>query len=271
VIGMTRSPAETEDLRALGARPVVADALDANAVARVVAETEPVVIIHQLTALSGEPGLRERRSPDRFAAPTNRLRTEGTDHLLAAGRAAGVRRFIAQSIVAIGTYARTGGSVRTEDDPPELDLPAKGAPGPMPSATWRTPCVASTGPKGLVLRYGSFYGPGTGMNSDPDALLTQAVRRRRFPIVGDGGGVWSFVHIEDAAGATVAAVDHGGPGAYNIVDDEPAPVREWLPFLAARGAPADESPPLAGPPAGRRGPGAADDRGQGRVERQGQA
>ena len=129
VIGMTRSPAKTEIVRALGARPVVADALDPGAVGRAVAETEPEVIVHQLTALSGEPGLREMRHPDRFVAPTNRLRTEGTDHLLAAGRAAGIRRFVAQSIVAIGTYARTGGPVKTEDDPPDLDLPAKGRSG----------------------------------------------------------------------------------------------------------------------------------------------
>jgi 2-alkyl-3-oxoalkanoate reductase len=209
VIGMTRSPAKTDMLRALGAWPVVADALDPDAVAGAVAETEPEVIVHQLTALKGDPGLREMRNPDRFAAMTNRLRTEGTDHLLAAGRAVGIRRFIAQSVVAIGTYARTGGPVDTEDDPPDLDLPAK-------------------------LRYGAFYGPGTSVSADPEALLTKAIRKRRFPIIGDGGGVWSFVHIEDAASATVAAVDNGGPGIYNVVDDEPAPVREWLPFLAER-------------------------------------
>jgi 2-alkyl-3-oxoalkanoate reductase len=207
VIGMTRSPAKTDMLRALGAWPVVADALDPDAVAGAVAETEPEVIVHQLTALKGDPGLREMRNPDRFAAMTNRLRTEGTDHLLAAGRAVGIRRFIAQSVVAIGTYARTGGPVDTEDDPPDLDLPAK-------------------------LRSGAFYGPGTSVSADPEALLTKAIRKRRFPIIGDGGGVWSFVHIEDAASATVAAVDNGGPGIYNVVDDEPAPVREWLPFLA---------------------------------------
>jgi nucleoside-diphosphate-sugar epimerase len=125
VIAMTRSPAKTDMLRALGAWPVVADALDPDAVAGAVAETEPEVIVHELTALKGDPGLREMRNPDRFAAMTNRLRTEGTDHLLAAGRAVGIRRFIAQSVVAIGTYARTGGPVETEDDPPDLDLPAK--------------------------------------------------------------------------------------------------------------------------------------------------
>jgi nucleoside-diphosphate-sugar epimerase len=232
VIGMARSSARTEMVRALGARPVVADALDADAVGRAVAETEPEVIVHQLTALKGEPGLREMRHPDRFGAPTNRLRTEGVDHLLAAGRAVGIRRFIVQSIVAIGTYARTGGPVKTEDDPLDLDLPAKGRSGADALRYLENAVCGIDWAEGIVLRYGAFYGPGTGLSADPNALLTKAIRKRRFPIIGDGGGVWSFVHIEDAASATVAAVDNGGPGIYNVVDDEPAPVREWLPFLA---------------------------------------
>jgi 2-alkyl-3-oxoalkanoate reductase len=202
VIAMTRSPAKTE------------------------------VIVHQLTALKGNPGLRHLRNPDRFAAMTNRLRTEGTDHLLAAGRAVGIRRFIAQSIVAIGTYARTGGPVKTEDDPPDLDLPAKGRSGADALRYLEDAVTGIDWAEGIVLRYGAFYGPGTGVSADPEALLTKAIRRRRLPIIGDGGGVWSFVHIEDAASATVAAVDNDGPGIYNVVDDEPAPVREWLPFLA---------------------------------------
>jgi nucleoside-diphosphate-sugar epimerase len=234
VIGMTRSPAKSDAVRALGARPVVADALDPDAVGRAVAETEPEVIVHQLTALSGEPGLREMRHPDRFAVPTNRLRTEGTDHLLAAGRAVGIRRFIAQSIVAIGTYARTGGPIKVEDDPPDPDLPAKMRSGADALRYVEDSVCGINWADGLALRYGAFYGPGTGLSADPDALLTKAIRKRRFPIIGDGGGVWSFVHIEDAASATVAAVDNGGPGIYNVVDDEPAPVREWLPFLAKR-------------------------------------
>jgi nucleoside-diphosphate-sugar epimerase len=232
VIGMTRSPAKTDMLQALGARPVVADALDPDAVARAVAETEPEVIVHQLTALKGEPGLRDMRHPDRFGAVTNRLRTEGIDHLLAAGRAVGIRRFIAQGIVAIGTYARTGGPVKTEDDPPDLDLPAKGRSGAEAFRYLEDAVTGIDWAGGVVLRYGAFYGPGTGISADPDALLTKNIRKRRFPIIGDGGGVWSFVHIEDAASATVAAVDNGGPGIYNVVDDEPAPVHEWLPFLA---------------------------------------
>jgi 2-alkyl-3-oxoalkanoate reductase len=229
VIGMTRSRAKTDLVRGLGARPVVADALDPDAVARAVAETEPAVIVHQLTALSGEPDFRH---VDRFAEPTNRLRTEGTDHLLAAGRAVGIRRFIAQGIVAIGTYARSGGPVKAEDDPPDLDLPAKGRSGADALRYMEAAVGGIDWAEGLVLRYGAFYGPGTGISAAPDALLTRQIRKRRFPIVGDGGGIWSFVHIEDAASATVAAVDHGGPGIYNVVDDEPAPVREWLPFLA---------------------------------------
>jgi nucleoside-diphosphate-sugar epimerase len=232
VIAMTRSPSKAHALQALGARPVVADALDADAVGRAVAEAEPEVIVHQLTALSGEPGVRDMRNPDRFAAPTNRLRTEGTDHLLAAGRAVGVRRFIAQSIVAIGTYARTGGPVKTEDDPLDPEPPKKLRPG-LDAIRHLEDAVTGIGwAEGLVLRYGAFYGPGTGISADPEALLTKAIRKRRFPIIGNGGGVWSFVHIEDAAGATVAAVHNGGPGIYNVVDDEPAPVHEWLPFLA---------------------------------------
>jgi nucleoside-diphosphate-sugar epimerase len=229
VIGMTRSPAKSDLLRALGARPVVADALDPDAVARAVAETEPEVIVHQLTALTGEPDLRH---PDRFVASTNRLRTEGTDHLLAAGKAIGIRRFIAQSIVAIGTYARTGGPVKTEDAPPDLDLPAKWRSGADAIRYLEDAVTRIDWAEGIVLRYGAFYGPGTGVSADPDALLTKAIRMRRLPIIGDGGGVWSFVHIEDAASATVAAVDNGRSGIYNVVDDEPAPVREWLPFLA---------------------------------------
>ena len=229
VTGMTRSPAKVDDVRASGARPVVADALDADAVARAVAESEPDVIVHQLTALSGEPDLRH---VDRFTAPTNRLRTEGTDHLLAAGRAAGVRRVVAQSIVAIGTYARTGGPIKAEDDPPDVDLPPKARPG-VDAIRYLEQAVAGIDwADGVVLRYGAFYGPGTGVSADPDALLTKAIAKRRFPIIGGGGGVWSFVHIEDAASATVAALDHGGRGIYNVVDDEPAMVREWLPFLA---------------------------------------
>ncbi len=229
VVGMTRSPAKSDVVRALGGRPVVADALDPDAVARAVAESEPEVIIHELTALSGDLDLRH---PERTFAMTNRLRTEGTDHLLAAGRAVGVRRFIAQSNASPGFYARTGGPVKTEDDPISADLPAKLLPGFDAILHVEDAVSGIDWAEGLVLRYGGFYGPGTSISADPEAVTTKGLRKRQFPVIGDGGGIWSFLHIEDAASATVAAVDHGGPGIYNVVDDEPAPVREWLPFLA---------------------------------------
>jgi 2-alkyl-3-oxoalkanoate reductase len=234
VVGMTRTTSKQDALRALGARPVVADALDPDAVARAVASAEPEVIVHQLTALSGPMSMRDARHPERAVAVTmtNRLRTEGTDHLLAAGRAVGARRLVAQSIGAF-RFARTGGPVQTEADPPDPNPPRPLRAGLMgilhveravPSIEWG---------EGLALRYGSFYGPGTGFSLAPDAQMSAPIRKRRFPLVGDGGGVWSFVHIEDAAAATAAAVERGGPGIYNVVDDEPAPVREWLPVLAS--------------------------------------
>jgi 2-alkyl-3-oxoalkanoate reductase len=232
VTGMARSPGRVDAVRALGARPVVADALDADAVGRVVAESEPEVIVHQLTSLAAEPGFRDLRNPDRFAAPTNRLRTEGTDNLLAAGRAVGIRRFVAQSIVALGTYARTGGPVKSEDDPRDADLPADGRALADAIRYLEETVTAIDWADGVVLRYGGFYGAGNAVSADPEALMTRQILKRRLPIIGDGGGISSFVHIDDAAGATLAAIDHGRPGIYNIVDDEPAPVREWLPFLA---------------------------------------
>jgi nucleoside-diphosphate-sugar epimerase len=234
VVGMTRSASKQDLVRSMGARPVVADALDADAVAQAVASAEPEVIVHQLTALSGQMSARDMRHPERSSAAimTNRLRTEGTDNLLAAGRAAGARRFLAQSFGAF-RWARTGGPVLTEAEP--LD--------PNPPAALRAPLVgilhvervvpAIDWGEGLVLRYGGFYGPGTGISRARDAVMAAPIRKRRFPIIGDGGGVWSHVHIDDAAAATVAAIDHGRPGIYNIVDDEPAPVREWLPALAS--------------------------------------
>jgi 2-alkyl-3-oxoalkanoate reductase len=234
VVGMTRSASKQDLVRSLGARPVVADALDPDAVAQAVAAAEPEVIVHELTALSGKMSARDMRHPDRspMATMTNRLRTEGTNHLLAAGRAVGTRRFVAQSFAAF-RWARTGGPVQTEADP--LD--------PNPPSGLRAPLVgilhleravtAIEWGEGLVLRYGGFYGPGTAVSLAPDAQIAAPIRKRRFPIVGDGGGVWSHVHVDDAAAATVAAVDHGRPGIYNIVDDEPAPVREWLPALAS--------------------------------------
>jgi nucleoside-diphosphate-sugar epimerase len=234
VVGMTRSASKQDLVRSLGARPVVADALDPDAVARAVASAEPEVIVHQLTALSGPMSMRDARRPDRSVAATmtNRLRTEGTDHLLAAGRGVGARRFVAQSFGAIRS-ARTGGPVQTEADPIDPDSPA---PPPTAQAALlyleRAVTTIQWG-EGLALRYGGFYGPGTSISLAPDAQMAAPIRRRRFPIVGDGGGVWSLVHIEDAAAATAVAVERGRAGVYNVVDDEPAPVREWLPVLAS--------------------------------------
>jgi nucleoside-diphosphate-sugar epimerase len=228
VAGMTRSPAKREIIFAMGATPVVADALDPDSVARAVAEAEPEVIVHELTALSGGLDLRHF---DRSFAVTNRLRTEGTDHLLAAGRAVGIRRFVAQSYAGWPS-ARTGGPVKTEDDP--LD--------PQPAKAMRETHAAirrleatvlgADWLEGVVLRYGGFYGPGTSLDG-PDSESVKMLRKRQFPVVGDGGGVWSFIHIGDAADATVAAAERGRRGVYNIVDDEPAPVREWLPAAAS--------------------------------------
>jgi nucleoside-diphosphate-sugar epimerase len=229
VVAMTRTASKHDALRAVGARPVVADALDPDAVARVVAEAEPEVIVHQLTALSGTMDLRRI---DHFFAVTNRLRTEATDHLLAAGRAVGAQRFVAQSYAG-WRYARTGGAVLTEADPIDPDPPAPLR--ALVAAIRHLEQAVTTidWGAGLVLRYGNFYGPGTGMSLAPDAAMAVPIRKRHFPVVGDGGGVWSHIHIEDAAAATVAAVERGQPGIYNVVDDEPAPVREWLPVLAS--------------------------------------
>jgi nucleoside-diphosphate-sugar epimerase len=220
VVGMTKSASKQDLLRSLGARPVVADALDPDAVAEAVASAEPEVIVHQLTALSGPMSMRDARYPDRAptAIMTNRLRTEGTDHLLAAGRAVGARRFVAQSF----------GAFRSLDP---------GSPAPPRSALeailhLERAVTAIEWGEGLVLRYGGFYGPGTGISLAADAVMAAPIRKRRFPIVGDGGGVWSLIHIEDAAAATAVAAERGRPGVYDVVDDEPAPVREWLPALA---------------------------------------
>jgi nucleoside-diphosphate-sugar epimerase len=220
VIGTSRSPRNAERVRALGAQPIVLDLLDRDAVIEAVAAAEPDAIVHQATALAA---VKFSRNLDRTFAQTNRLRTEGTDALVAAARAADVRRFVAQSFASF-RYAREGGPVKTEDDP--LD--------PTPVSTTRETnaamryldqAVLDAG--GIALRYGGFYGAAN------DGLLAP-VRKRQFPIVGEGGGVSSFIHLDDAAAATVLALEHdGGPAIYNVVDDEPAPVREWLPVLAS--------------------------------------
>ncbi len=235
VVGMTRTASKQELVRGLGARPVVADALDPDAVARAVAAAEPEVIVHELTALSGPMSVRDARRPDRSSAAimTNRLRTEATDHLLAAGRAAGARRVVAQSFGAF-RFDRAGGPVRTEADaldptatPPALRSIQEGY------LYLERAVTAIDWGEGIALRYGAFYGPGTSISLTPDAQMAAPIRKRQLPIVGDGGGVSSYVHIDDAAAATAIAVERGRPGVYYVVDDEPAPVREWLPALAS--------------------------------------
>ena len=227
VVGTTRSAAKTGALRALGAEPVIVDALDPDAVADAVAKAEPEVIVHQLTALSGPADFRH---PERTFAATNRLRTEGTDHLLAAGRAVGVRTFVAQSNAL--WMERAGAPVvdedgRLEPNPPEDAVALVAALRHLEDA------VTGIGwADGIAIRYGGFYGPGTDLSAAPGAVLTEQVRKRKFPIVGNGGGVWSMVHISDAASATVAAIERGRPGIYHVADDDPAPLREWLPYLA---------------------------------------
>jgi nucleoside-diphosphate-sugar epimerase len=209
----------------------VADGLDPEQVAEAVARTQPEVIVHQLTAISAF----DTRHFDREFALTNRLRTEGTDHLLSAGRAVGVRRFVAQSYAA-WPYARTGGPVKSEDEPLDPSPPREMRESLAAIRYLEEAVVGADWTDGIVLRYGAFYGPGTSMY--PGGESFEIVRKRKFPVVGDGRGVWSFVHIADAAEATVAAVERGTPGIYNVVDDEPAPVAEWLPALAQRiGAP----------------------------------
>ena len=218
VIGAFRAPEHASHVRALGAKPVVLDLLDAPAVRRAVLEVRPEAIIHQATALAN---VKFSKNLDRSFAPTNRLRREGTDALLAAAQEAGVRKFVAQSFASL-RYARVGGMIKTEEDP--LD------PSPLPGTTETNDAMrhldeAVTKAGGISLRYGGFYG-------DLKDALVVPVRKRQYPIVGDGGGFNSWIHLEDAAAATVLALEHQGEGTYNIVDDEPAPVREWLPFLA---------------------------------------
>jgi len=225
VYGMTRSGSKQAMLRELGAEPVVADALDPDQVAEAVGRAQPDVIVHQLTSI---PPRLDLRHFDRDFALTSRLRTEGTDYLLSAGQAMGVQRFVAQSY--FGAYARTGAAVKTEEDP--LDpAPVRDMRGVAAAIRHLEQAVlGARWTEGIVLRYGAFYGPGTSLA--PGAEQVEMIRRHKFPIVGDGGGVWSFMHVADAADATVAAVEHGSRGVYNVVDDDPAPVAEWLPALA---------------------------------------
>jgi nucleoside-diphosphate-sugar epimerase len=225
--GTTRTPANLEQLRRQGATPYLMDGLDAEQVAAAVAAFEPEVIVHELTALGGF----DFRAFERSFALTNQLRTEGTDHLLAAGRAVGIKRFVAQSFAG-WPFARTGSLIKTEDEP--LD--------PNPIEPMRETLDAirhveratleADWTEGVVLRYAGLYGPGTGM--EPGGEMLEVIRGRKLPIIGNGAGIWSFLHIEDAAEATVIAAERGKRGIYQIADDEPAAVRDWLPVIAER-------------------------------------
>jgi nucleoside-diphosphate-sugar epimerase len=227
VVAMTRSEAKEASLRAAGAEPaLVPDPLDGPSVEHAVRRAEPEAVVHHLTALSGSVNMRKF---DQSFALTNRFRTETTRHLLAGARAAGARRFLAQSFGG-WPYAHEGGPVKTEDDP--LDpAPAKQATDTLAAIREQEELLAGAAElQGIALRCGGFYGPGNAIGKGGE--IVEMVAKRRFPIVGDGTGVWSFLHIEDAASATVAALERGAPGVYNVVDDEPAPVSEWLPYLA---------------------------------------
>jgi nucleoside-diphosphate-sugar epimerase len=223
VTATTRSADKMAGLRAAGADAAVVDGLDAVAVGEAVARAEPEVVIHQMTALAGDFDLRHI---ERTFAMTNKLRTTGVDNLLAAAQAAGARRVIAQSYSGWPNI-RTGGPVKTEEDPLDPD-PPKALRSTLDAIRHLEHAVVAAPLEGIVLRYGSLYGPGA------TDLMVDMLRRRQVPVIGNGAGIWSFLHVQDAASAAVAALDRGAAGVFNIVDDEPAQVSEWLPVLAAR-------------------------------------
>jgi nucleoside-diphosphate-sugar epimerase len=227
VTGMTRTPAKEELIRSMGARPAVADAFDPEAVAQAVAQAEPEAVVHELTDLTGTFA----RNIDKSFATTNRLRTEGLDHLLAAAKAAGARRFVAQSFAGWPSEP-AGGPVKTEDDPLQQHPPKTVTESLAAIRHVEDTVTHADGLDGLALRYGGFYGPGTSLAVDPPGELTEMIKKRRVPIIGDGSGIWSLIHIEDAASATAAALERGAPGVYNVVDDDPVPVGELMPELA---------------------------------------
>jgi nucleoside-diphosphate-sugar epimerase len=227
VTGMTRTPAKQDLIRSLGARPAVADALDPEAVAQAVAEAEPDAVIHELTELTGTFA----RNIDKAFATTNRLRTEGLDHLLTAAKATGARRFIAQSFAG-WPYEMSGGPVKTEEDPLQAHPPKPISKSVAAIRHVEDTVTQAEGLDGLALRYAGFYGTGTSLALDPPGAFTELIQRRRVPIVGDGCGIWSLVHIADAAAATAAALTTGGPGVYNVADDDPVPAGEFIPEIA---------------------------------------
>ena len=221
VTATTRTPGKVAQLRAAGAEPVVLDGLDREAVIAAVQAAAPEVIVHEMTALAG---LRSLRHPDQTFAATNELRTRGTDNLLAAAAQAGTRRVIAQGYAGAGPDRRPG-PLKTETDPSDWRSIRSATAGPAAMA-YVEKTVPAGAPEGIVLRYGGLYGPGA------TDLLLEMLRKRQVPVIGGGAGVWSFIEVTDAAAATIAAVSQGAPGLYNVVDDDPAPVAEWLPYLA---------------------------------------
>jgi 2-alkyl-3-oxoalkanoate reductase len=227
VTGTITNPGKSDSLRAAGATPIVVDGLDAAAIGEAIARSAPDVIVHEMTALSGKPDLRHF---DRWFALTNRLRTEGTQNLLAAASAVGVRRFVAQSYT--GWNNRRDGSRLVTEDEPFDPAPAKEQRASLDAIVALEHAILNAPLEGMVLRYGNLYGPGASES------VVELLRQRKLPLIGAGAGVWSWTHVGDAAAATALAVDHGRPGIYNIVDDEPAAVAEFLPYLAAAiGAP----------------------------------
>jgi nucleoside-diphosphate-sugar epimerase len=226
VIGLTRTPAKAESIRKMGAEPAIADGLDAVTMAAMLDSIRPDAVIHEMTDLTGA---RDLRHFDRTFAGSNQLRTRGTDILLTSARQAGVKRFIAQSYCG-WPYARTGGAIKAEADALDPDPPAQLRASLKAIQHVEKTVTGSVRPEGIVLRYGTFYGPDTGML---DHAVLAEIRNRRTPLIGDGAGWWSFIHVDDAAAATVKALERGRPGSiYNIVDDDPAQVSEWLPALA---------------------------------------
>jgi nucleoside-diphosphate-sugar epimerase len=226
VVALVRTTEKAEAVEATGVRVAFADALNSEELTAAIKRAEPEVIIHHLTALTGSGNFKKF---DEEFALTNRFRTEVTDTMLAAARTVGTRRFIAQSFCG-WPFAREGGPVKSEDDPLDPDPPASFSKS-LAAIRYLEDTVERTEDlQALALRFGIFYGPGTGIAED--GSIVELVRKRRMPIVGDGAGIWSFIHMQDVARATVAAMHHGEPGTYNIVDDEPAPVSTWLPALA---------------------------------------
>jgi nucleoside-diphosphate-sugar epimerase len=233
VTASTRTPGKAEGLREAGAAPVVLDGLDRAAVIAAVRAAQPDVIVHQMTALAE---MRSLRNTDQVFAVTNELRIRGTDNLLAAAAEAGTRRVIAQGYTG-WPNERSGGPVKTEDDPLDSRVVPTAA-RTLAAIKHVEQTVPSMAPEGIVLRYGSFYGPGASQ------VLLDFLRKRQLPVIGGGTGIWSFIEITDAAAATIAAVDRGAPGVYNVVDSDPAPVADWLPYLAGV---AGAKPPLRVP------------------------